>query len=1260
MPIEFNVNPYNDDFEADNGPRENNYMRILFKPGYAVQARELTQLQTAIQNQIKLFGNHIFQDGSQVTGGHLTLDTKTISIKLENQFANSDVDVSDFLDKLITNDVGLSTKKAKVIAVDDTQQNKTLMLRYIRGGTFNDSEIIKVVPGDVPKARLISTNSANVGSVISINEGVFYVNGFFVHVPEQTIVLDPYSDSPTYRVGLEIDESIIDDSADSSLLDPAQDSFNYQAPGADRYQFSLVLAKRTLDSVDDNSFFELLRVENGVVTKQVKYPVYSEIEKTLARRTFDESGNYSVYPFRAFPVDHQSDDSKFIINVEAGKAYVKGFEFETIGTTPIVTNKARTTEQVLDYNLSLEFGNYITVNNLYGGNNGIFNVNQFESLDMHLVPTANINTHSSIEYTKTLIGTAKSKSLQKNSTDKYDLFIVDENLLTNTFTISSATASTFTFPSTYPNTPEGLYNGVSFTITAGTGINQQRRIVSYNSSRVATIDRDFDTIPDGTSQVTLNYGIKDVDSIVVRPTVYAANVYGGQNPAFATYASMDVDSFSKSSEGETFLSRTSFDRLLYVLPETAVADNFSNVDFYNRRYIPNALFSGGSYAINLTTGFSGKEEFYYGPTSGLPALISNSAVDENLLVIVRDKGSSAFANGEILSLHSAVTKTSNKLITITKGSSTFRADIFVNLKIVDASSTTSLVRAKTLKGNRPSISSVNYNNATETVTGQTDTKIDAGNGVVWFTNTNDIIKTPGNRQSLFISDVVRINKIYDSANALQIPSATNAIDITDHYFFDTGQRDNYYDHGSIILKDGKSPPTGQTAVLLTYFKHEAVPGDRGFFNRSSYQSADIANNFVAVYSSSSIGVTNLADAIDFRPRRIDATTATTFSDVLLPYTNLPMELDYEYYLPRIDKLVATSNKTFKILFGVPAKYPKAPADLKDTMTLYTIFVPPYTRKAKDVKFKFHENRRYTMRDIGIIDKRVQRLEYYTQLSLLEQQARAEKYLYEDRILEKEKYGILVEQFDGFNITDSKNPDLLCHISFNELKPYKKITPVALHYSSNTGPVNFNSKTFSLTYTEKELVVQNTATKAVVIQPHLFGTFNGTVVLVPEADTFISTTIRSEVTSTEVTDTANPPPGNTVEATTQEQAEDTEEQQASPQTQTTASDSTVQEAASTATVAQTGDEVTETGYDTTLFDEVEEQSEVVTTAETVDAQVDIGEIYIGNEGGNMGSHAYQSPTQYVYTTVSGSSTDAAQVQVYGIRLNYNFGPLRGYI
>jgi hypothetical protein len=53
----YNIPPYYDDFD-----QSKNYLRVLFRPGYAVQARELTQLQTAIQAQIDRFGSHVFKD----------------------------------------------------------------------------------------------------------------------------------------------------------------------------------------------------------------------------------------------------------------------------------------------------------------------------------------------------------------------------------------------------------------------------------------------------------------------------------------------------------------------------------------------------------------------------------------------------------------------------------------------------------------------------------------------------------------------------------------------------------------------------------------------------------------------------------------------------------------------------------------------------------------------------------------------------------------------------------------------------------------------------------------------------------------------------------------------------------------------------------------------------------------------------------------------------------------------------------------------
>ena len=70
MPINTNLNiaPYFDDFDV-----EKQFYKILFKPAYAVQARELTQLQTILQNQVEQFGDNIYQEGTIIKGCNFTV-----------------------------------------------------------------------------------------------------------------------------------------------------------------------------------------------------------------------------------------------------------------------------------------------------------------------------------------------------------------------------------------------------------------------------------------------------------------------------------------------------------------------------------------------------------------------------------------------------------------------------------------------------------------------------------------------------------------------------------------------------------------------------------------------------------------------------------------------------------------------------------------------------------------------------------------------------------------------------------------------------------------------------------------------------------------------------------------------------------------------------------------------------------------------------------------------------------------------------------
>ena len=75
--LNFNVDPYYDDFDPNK-----NFHRILFRPGRAVQARELTQSQTILQDQISKFADHIFSQNTPVKGGQVTINTQAIYLKL--------------------------------------------------------------------------------------------------------------------------------------------------------------------------------------------------------------------------------------------------------------------------------------------------------------------------------------------------------------------------------------------------------------------------------------------------------------------------------------------------------------------------------------------------------------------------------------------------------------------------------------------------------------------------------------------------------------------------------------------------------------------------------------------------------------------------------------------------------------------------------------------------------------------------------------------------------------------------------------------------------------------------------------------------------------------------------------------------------------------------------------------------------------------------------------------------------------------------
>ena len=144
--------------------------------------------------------------------------------------------------------------------------------------TYSTSTIV----AGTPLAQLLNSNSTATGSTANVGKGVYFVRGYFVPVQEQTLVLDQYSNNPSYKVGLKVEERIITADEDATLYDNAIGSTNFSAPGADRFKINLSLVKKNLADPNSADFIELLRTNVGAIENKVERSDLGFINDVLA------------------------------------------------------------------------------------------------------------------------------------------------------------------------------------------------------------------------------------------------------------------------------------------------------------------------------------------------------------------------------------------------------------------------------------------------------------------------------------------------------------------------------------------------------------------------------------------------------------------------------------------------------------------------------------------------------------------------------------------------------------------------------------------------------------------------------------------------------------------------------------------------------------------------------------------------------------------------------------------------------------------
>ena len=409
MPQETNLNvaPYFDDFDA-----QSNYYKVLFKPAYPVQARELNNLQSILQDQVENVGNHFFKEGAKVIPGQTTYLDSYYAIQIDPEFTG--IPVSLYLDQLIGVKItgrtsGITAKVVKYITDEESERsNYTLYVDYIESASTNsstkeffDNEVLEtsetisfsntfIAEGE-GFAQTITDGASQIGSAFGVSDGVYFLRGYFVDVFTETLILDQYSNSPSYRIGFYVREELISSETDNTLNDNAQGYSNFTAPGADRLKISATLAKRDLQEFDDQNFVQIAEVRNGIIRHLDKGGIFhTQLRNELARRTFDESGHYYVREFVTtcknslnngfgnrgiYNEDQLTDggskpsDDLALYKISPGKAYVRGYEVDKVYPTFLDAPKPRTTNTKESQAVNFGFGPTFKLNRTTGAAN---------------------------------------------------------------------------------------------------------------------------------------------------------------------------------------------------------------------------------------------------------------------------------------------------------------------------------------------------------------------------------------------------------------------------------------------------------------------------------------------------------------------------------------------------------------------------------------------------------------------------------------------------------------------------------------------------------------------------------------------------------------------------------------------------------------------------------------------------------------------------------------------------------------------------
>ena len=346
--------------------------------------------------------------------------------------------------------------------------------------------------------------------------------------------------------------------------------------------------------------------------------------------------------------------------------------------------------------------------------------------------------------------------------------------------------------------------------------------------------------------------------------------------------------------------------------------------------------------------------------------------------------------------------------------------------------------------------------------------------------------------------------VYTLPGIYHLVSVVGTNDAT-YEILNDGQYDSHYTLATIAKTTGTA-----ASVEVTYYDFDT--SDAVYYDALSYKKTVTGpggNSIIQMPLEDipSYKDTPLINVLDFRY----VLGASQFSPI---DAYSPITFNLEYYIPRIDSVIVNKTGSFSILNGVAALDPKKPSIPDNAMELYTLNIAPYTFGPEDVNIEKIDNKRYTMKNIRSLERRISNLEYYTTLSFLEKNAN-DTNIFDESGIDRFKNGFVVDSFIGHNVSDPSEGNSVCAIdpATNECRPAFSTESIKLE-KLNTASVNINQddvmsgvhdRSITLPYRKKAYITQNAASEYSSIVPFDSATAVGKLNLYPSADYWCETT-----------------------------------------------------------------------------------------------------------------------------------------------------------